>query len=1422
MNAPNSSRNTIKIILLGFFFLFFLSIKPKNTYAASVSWDGGASTTNWSDALNWSTDSVPGADDDVLIDTTVTVNIAATTTIKSLTLGNINATTSPTLNFSYDAVNNGALNITNGDLYTYTNSTITHSAANLGAIVGRIKIIITNGGGVISGNINVDGKGYKGGTTNGANGYGPGGGIGYYVQYVNGCGGGAGHAAAGASCNGAGGAKYQTLRYPTDLGSGGGRGCSYPNVTQNGGNGGGNVYISSSGSLEISGNISADATAGGTSSGGGSGGSIYLHGGDLTLSGTISCEGGAAGSGAVAGASGRILIEHTGTLTSTATIDIDGGTGNGTAYIHDLTNNAITIPVNNTIWYSADLDSWSFSSISIQGNITLRPSSASLFQITTTGDVVIGDGVTATLRGTYTNSTDGAGVALDIGGDINIPSTSIVKADSYGYSGGYSTSVPNGFGEGPGLGTGTHGYQDKPGSGAGYGGIGGSSLWNSYFQGGASYGDQTEPMKLGSGGGFGNSYTNFPVGRGGSGGGAIKIEADEITVDGILSANGGTAATIAGAGSGGSLYLICQTLSGSGEIEALGGNGAHSSGGNGGGGRIAIYYSNKDGWSGNSLTAAVATAPGTGGNGGANGTVYLVELNQTPTASATNISSQNSLYDLYPDQSYSFQTIYSDADGASNLDDLYIQIKNPAGTDIEYYATNSETELLAQSPTLVSGSDYISSITYDITPQSPTANDVTVMWHIELDWDWTRGTEIQYGVKATDINSATSTYDYTVSTYLYENRLTFTGTPSATDEYDNIVSTGDWVTPNSIISFTGTKVVFNDTTDIYPNDESFNVQIINDEASVWYDNTSSGENIDIDITTVNGTNMNDEYIFSIEDIPTGGSDISSTSFILKTDSTAPTINSLTSSSHPNNILWYTATNLIASWNISDAQSGVYKVWRFIDQNPTQSTANIMSLGVEDLAISSLDTTIPTNGTWYIHLLAQNNSKLNTYQTYTFKIDNTTPDIVVITGLYNNVWQNYDSGPLISWTDPKSTSDDSFYITNDGTTPSSSNYKYSTNVSSYDLPSQKSGETTIKVRAQNGAGVYSETRSFVIKYDSTAPSNVSNLIATSSIDSVSLSWTNPSSTDLNRVLIQRNGTNIYEGLATTYTDTSLNQNTLYTYKIFSIDNVGNKSSGTTVQTTTLTSSTTPIAPPITEDTKIMNINEIEGEQVKITTDDKDTQTSSGSIHVYTEQTITIGVPASIITSQTDDTKQVLLTISDQTYVMEYDEDEDKYVATIAAPSVKGSYDTTIQTVSHDNVSKLAILMSIKVDPYGYIYAKSGNNEIRISGAKVTLYKMINGVETLWVSDDGTLNPQTTDSTGEYNFFVEPGEYKITVEATGYKDTETEWFKVETNIIEMNIEMESSPYTWYIIAGVGITIISICTFSVIGRRKRRDNI
>ncbi|NIM16690.1 MAG: hypothetical protein GTO45_32270, partial [Candidatus Aminicenantes bacterium] len=157
-------------------------------------------------------------------------------------------------------------------------------------------------------------------------------------------------------------------------------------------------------------------------------------------------------------------------------------------------------------------------------------------------------------------------------------------------------------------------------SGGSYGGYGGQ--YSSYTINGV-YGSPYAPMEAGSGGG---GYMGNP---GGNGGGAIRVQAAELVVDGQLFANGGSTSNYGAGGSGGAIYLNLTVLNGSGHIQANGGTSAYSSGG--GGGRIAIYYQSAAKYDLSTITAwgGERTSGGAAQHNGSAGTIYLEKTGQS-------------------------------------------------------------------------------------------------------------------------------------------------------------------------------------------------------------------------------------------------------------------------------------------------------------------------------------------------------------------------------------------------------------------------------------------------------------------------------------------------------------------------------------------------------------------------------------------------------------------------------------------------------------------------------------------------------------------------------------------------------------------------------------------------------------------------
>lgn len=446
--------------------------------------------------------------------------------------------------------------------------------------------VVANSVNVI-GTITSVGKGYRG--TASAAGEGPGGGL--YSSSVHY--GGASHGGWGGTGSGVGGRQvyYGSIITPVTMGSAGG--ASYNGTA--GGSGGGSIKITSATTFSVSGSITSTGGAGASHSAGGAGGSILLIADSFSGAGSITANGGTGNGNAGGGGGGRMAIKYVSSNSLSGTITANGGVGynsnageNGTLIYLDTTNNDIEIKRGQT--WRADSDSgghtYTFRNITVSNNATW------------------------TLRGYYTNNTDGVGFTFNV---ANFDLCSGCTIQTVGYVGAAGVA-------GPGPGGGGYTFGSNPGGG-GYGGVGQTGN-NPTAAAGTTYGSSTAPVHLGSAGG--GNYNNTSAG--GNGGGAIKITASgTVTVAGTMTSNGANAGSHAGGGSGGSIYIIAGTIAGSGNLRANGGTDSGGNGGGGGGGRIALYYSTSFTYSG-----TPTVTQGTGGFGGADGTYFSSSYPQIP------------------------------------------------------------------------------------------------------------------------------------------------------------------------------------------------------------------------------------------------------------------------------------------------------------------------------------------------------------------------------------------------------------------------------------------------------------------------------------------------------------------------------------------------------------------------------------------------------------------------------------------------------------------------------------------------------------------------------------------------------------------------------------------------------------------------
>ena len=185
--------------------------------------------------------------------------------------------------------------------------------------------------------------------------------------------------------------------------------------------------------------------------------------------------------------------------------------------------------------------------------------------------------------------------------------------------------------------------------------------------------------------------------------------------------------------------------------------------------------------------------------------------------------------------------------------------------------------------------------------------------------------------------------------------------------------------------------------------------------------------------------------------------------------------------------------------------------------------------------------------------------------------------------------------------------------------------------------------------------------------------------------------------------------------------------------------------------------------------------------------------------------------------------ITISTSGSTYLMNLLSDKNKYQSVIPMPAVKGDFELRILIVYEDGSLK-EIKNVVSVDPQGYIYTLSSNyfglgkkQEVRISDAKVMLYKLDGGEYKLWDSAGKQPNPTISNKSGEYAFWVPNGDYYLTIEKAGYKTVKTDNFKVENSLVIKNIKIEPTvkPWIWLIVILVPLTAI---IYLIVRRRKK----
>jgi hypothetical protein len=409
----------------------------------------------------------------------------------------------------------------------------------------------------------------------------------------------------------------------------------------------------------------------GTNHGGNGGGQVVVQVGVLTLDGQLNADGGdfklhAAATTSDGGGGGGGAIDLTATtLTGTGLITARGGAGGTLGNGGDGGGGRVKITVEDATGFDLDAQ------VSARGAIQGAPGTVYLVKKDTTPKLLIEDGGTSAFResapfgNSQTGTGFGTGIDIEIRGQSRVlvwnaleplrltlagqaqlgqpPTNNQVggetsltikvqeltvepEAELDGYAKGYlGACAPSNGCNARTFGNTTSGGAGQD-SGGSHGGRGGGPNPP------ATYGNWTQPVTLGAGGGYGITTQD----KGGSGGGRAWIEVSgTFTLEGTINMNGGDATSDkpsgqAHGGAGGSVYISAAKLVGGGTVEAHGGDGGTELGSVGGsGGRVAILSPDANGFTGKPNLDVLA---GSGTKGvGAPGTLYLALDGATPS-----------------------------------------------------------------------------------------------------------------------------------------------------------------------------------------------------------------------------------------------------------------------------------------------------------------------------------------------------------------------------------------------------------------------------------------------------------------------------------------------------------------------------------------------------------------------------------------------------------------------------------------------------------------------------------------------------------------------------------------------------------------------------------------------------------------------
>lgn len=176
---------------------------------------------------------------------------------------------------------------------------------------------------------------------------------------------------------------------------------------------------------------------------------------------------------------------------------------------------------------------------------------------------------------------------------------------------------------------------------------------------------------------------------------------------------------------------------------------------------------------------------------------------------------------------------------------------------------------------------------------------------------------------------------------------------------------------------------------------------------------------------------------------------------------------------------------------------------------------------------------------------------------------------------------------------------------------------------------------------------------------------------------------------------------------------------------------------------------------------------------------------GEVTTLKNTPLTVSIVTSKLPREVD---QIILTVNNFSYLLGLRDAAHAYQTVIQTPNYAGRFPFTISLVYKDGARDQVTGTLILLNP-GFVW--QGIPETRISAAKVTAYQSSVGSNIWDARRFNQNNPETTNVSGEFSFFVPNGRYHLVAQKDGYRDQQLATFEVTNNIINKDIEVLVKP-------------------------------